>query len=140
MRFYFPRTSCYVLTEFARLDCVIISLVIRLTSVSGPRSTAPQRQISGTRPSLYVVALGKESTVDKQERGVKNCLLEVIFYSRDFNLASYARVIDICVTESRSFDTFASFTWSALDSIHQNHLGREGLRWNDGQLMTCYTN
>ena len=28
---------------------------------------------------------------------------------------------------------------SALDSIHQNHLGREGLRWNDGQLMTCYT-
>ena len=28
---------------------------------------------------------------------------------------------------------------SASDSIHQNHLGREGLRWNDGQLMTCYT-
>ena len=28
---------------------------------------------------------------------------------------------------------------SALDSIHQNHLGREGLGWNDGQLMTCYT-
>ena len=28
---------------------------------------------------------------------------------------------------------------SALDSIYQNHLGREGLRWNDGQLMTCYT-
>ena len=28
---------------------------------------------------------------------------------------------------------------SALNSIHQNHLGREGLRWNDGQLMTCYT-
>ena len=28
---------------------------------------------------------------------------------------------------------------SALDSIHQNHLGREELRWNDGQLMTCYT-
>ena len=25
---------------------------------------------------------------------------------------------------------------SALDSIHQNHLGREGLRWSDGQLMT----
>ena len=32
------RTSCYVLTEFARLDCVIISFVIRLTSVSGPWS------------------------------------------------------------------------------------------------------
>ena len=32
-----------------------------------------------------------------------------------------------------------SFNGSALDSIHQNHLGREGLRWNDGQLMTCYT-
>ena len=31
------------------------------------------------------------------------------------------------------------FSRSALDSIHQNHLGREGLRWNDGQLMTCYT-
>ena len=30
------RTSCCVLTEFARLDCVIISFVIRLTSVSGP--------------------------------------------------------------------------------------------------------
>ena len=28
---------------------------------------------------------------------------------------------------------------SALDSIHQNHLGREGLRWNDEQLMICYT-
>ena len=34
----FSRTSWYVLTEFARLDCVIISLVIRLTSVYGPRS------------------------------------------------------------------------------------------------------
>ena len=31
------------------------------------------------------------------------------------------------------------FTRSVLDSIHQNHLGREGLRWNDGHLMTCYT-
>ena len=28
---------------------------------------------------------------------------------------------------------------SALDSIHQNHLDREGLGWNDRQLMTCYT-
>ena len=33
--------------------------------------------------------------VDKQERGVENCLLEVFFYSRDFHLASYACVIDI---------------------------------------------
>ena len=33
--------------------------------------------------------------VDKQESGVENCLLEVIFYSRDFYLASYACVIDI---------------------------------------------
>ena len=31
------------------------------------------------------------------------------------------------------------FTRSVLDSIHQNHLGREGLRWNDGHLMTYYT-
>ena len=31
------------------------------------------------------------------------------------------------------------FTRSALDSIYQNHLGREGLRWNDGHHMTCYT-
>ena len=34
---------------------------------------------------------------------------------------------------------FGLLSRSALDSIHQNHLGREGLRWNDGQLMTCYT-
>ena len=40
---------------------------------------------------------------------------------------------DITTTE----DTTA--TLQALDSIHQSHLGREGLRWNDGQLMTCYT-
>ena len=33
--------------------------------------------------------------VDKQGSGVENCLLEVIFYSRDFHLASYACVIDI---------------------------------------------
>ena len=31
------------------------------------------------------------------------------------------------------------FTRSVLDYIHQNHLGREELRWNDGHLMTCYT-
>ena len=35
--------SCYVLTEFARLNCVITSLVIRLTSVTGPWNTAPHR-------------------------------------------------------------------------------------------------
>ena len=58
------------------------------------------------------MALGKESTVDKQERGVEDCLLQAIFYLRDFNLASYARVIDIGAIESRSFDTFASFTHS----------------------------
>ena len=63
---------------------------------------------------FYLVALGKESTVDKQERGVENCLLQVIFYLRDFNLASYARVIDIGAIESRSFDTFSSFTHSLL--------------------------
>ena len=74
MRFYFPRTFCYVLTEFARLDCVIISLVIRLTSVSCPRNTA----------------FGK---------------LESSFITR---------VIDIGVIESRSFDTFVSFTHSLL--------------------------
>ena len=34
------------------------------------------------------------STVDKQERGVESCLLQVIFYLRDFH-ASYTRVIDI---------------------------------------------
>ena len=56
--------SCYVLTEFALLDCVIISLVIRLTSVSGPRNIGalvhPHRgSISGTLPQLHVVALAK---------------------------------------------------------------------------------
>ena len=29
---------------------------------------------------------------------------------------------------------YPAFSRSALDSIHQNHLDREGLRWNDGQL------
>ena len=29
---------------------------------------------------------------------------------------------------------------SALDSIHQNHLGREGLRWNDGKKLRSYDN
>ena len=33
--------------------------------------------------------------VDKQGSGVENCLLEVIFYSRDFHLASYACVINM---------------------------------------------
>ena len=60
------------------------------------------------------MALGKESTVDKQERGIENSLLQVIFYLRDFDLASYTRVIDIGAIESRSFDTFASFTRSLL--------------------------
>ena len=49
--------------------------------------------------------------IDKRERGVENCLLQVIFYLRDFKLASYARVIDLGAIESRSFDTFASFTY-----------------------------
>ena len=31
---------------------------------------------------------------------------------------------------------YAACPRSALDSIQQNHLGREGLRWNDRQLMT----
>ena len=46
------------------------------------------------------MALRKESTVDKKERGVENCLLQFIFCLRDFNLASYARVIDIGAIES----------------------------------------
>ena len=33
--------------------------------------------------------------VNKQERGVENCALQVIFYLRDFYLTSYARVIDM---------------------------------------------
>ena len=52
--------------------------------------------------------------IDKQERGVENCLLQVIFYLRDFHLVSYARVIDIGAIESRSFDTFASLTHGLL--------------------------
>ena len=56
----------------------------------------PHREkISGIRPWLHFVALEKESTIVKQERGVENCLLQVILYLRDFHLASYARVIDI---------------------------------------------
>ena len=36
--------------------------------------------------------------------------------------------------------TKVSVNWSALDSIHQNHLGREGLRWNDGKKLRSYDN
>ena len=43
---WLSRTSCHVLTELARLDCVIISLVIRLTSVSGLRNTALGKESS----------------------------------------------------------------------------------------------
>ena len=64
------------------------------------------------------MALGKESTIDKQERGDENCLLQVIFYLCDFKLASYARVIDLGAIESRSFDTFAGFTHSLLRIQH----------------------
>ena len=38
----------------------------------------------------------------KQERGAENCLLKVIFYLRDFNLASYARVIDSGTIDSHA--------------------------------------
>ena len=37
-----------------------------------------------------------------------------LFFMRDFLLASYVRVIDIGVIESRSFDTFLSFKHSLL--------------------------
>ena len=40
----FPHFLLY--TEFARLDCVIISVVIRLTSVSGPTGIRPHRDKS----------------------------------------------------------------------------------------------
>ena len=45
-----------------------------------------------------------------------------------------------CVLTSLSpIAAVTCFPRSALDSIYQNHLGREGLRWNDGQLITSYT-
>ena len=67
--------------------------------------------IDHRNPTLIICSgLRKESTVDKKERGVENCLLQFIFCLRDFNLASYARVIDIGAIESRSLDAFASFT------------------------------
>ena len=118
-RIWFFRSSCYVLTKFVRLNCVIISLVIRLTSVSSPRNMRilvhPHRgSIRGTLPWFLVVALEKESTVDKEETGVENCLLQVIFYLPDFHLASCERMIDIGAIESFSQDTFASFTHSLL--------------------------
>ena len=92
--------------------CVIISLVICLTS---SYLVHPHRGwISGTLPWLYAVSLGKASTVDKQERWVENSLLKFICYLRDFRLASYARMIDIGAIESRSFNTFASFTHRLL--------------------------
>ena len=42
-------------------------------------------------------------------------------------------------------ERYSQHSWSAYWSavgirFHPNHLGRGGLRWNDGQLMTCYTN
>ena len=32
-----------------------------------------------------------------------------------------------------------SYAVSNRSALDYPHLGREGLRWNDGQLMTCYT-
>ena len=59
-------------------------------------SRAYPQGIDQLYPTLITLgALGKESMIDKQERGVENCLLQVIFYLRDFHLASYACVIDI---------------------------------------------
>ena len=55
------------------------------------------------------MALGKESKVDKQERGVEICLLQVIFYLRDFHLRARDRSVLLF-----SFDTFASFTHSLI--------------------------
>ena len=43
--------------------------------------------------------------VDTQERGVGNCLLQLIFYLRDFHLASCARVIDIGAIDSHAYST-----------------------------------
>ena len=51
------------------------------------------------------MALGKKSTVLKQERGAENCLLQVFFYLRDLNLASYARVIDSGAIDSHAHST-----------------------------------
>ena len=106
--FRFSCTSCYVLTEFARLDCVIISLVIRLTSVSGPGLWVLSYIVTGDRsaePYLNYIKQPFEknpSTVNKQERGVENCALQVIFYLRDFYLTSFdtlqvLRIVYICL-------------------------------------------
>ena len=43
-----------------------------------------------------------------------------------------------CNTQSENI--FLMCLRSALDSIHQNHLGREGLRWNDGKKLRSYDN
>ena len=59
------------------------------------------------------MALGKESKVDKQERGVEICLLQVIFYLRDFHLRARDRSVPLF-----SFDTFASFTHSLIRMEH----------------------
>ena len=59
----------------------------------------------------------KESTVDKQERGVENCLLQVI-YLRDFHLASYARMINICAIDIVLIRHITNFTHSLLWMDH----------------------
>ena len=51
---------------------------------------------------FYLVALGKESTVDKQERGVEICLLQVTFYLRDFHLRARDRYRYLCSHSSHS--------------------------------------
>ena len=81
-----------------------------MTFVSGPRNMSIP--IIGILPWLYLVALGKESIIDKQERGVENYLLQVIFYLRDFHLASYASVIDIGVIDIVLTRHITSFTHS----------------------------
>ena len=44
--------------------------------------------------------------VDTQDRGVGNCLLQFIFYLRDFHLASCAGTIDIGAIDSHAYTRF----------------------------------
>ena len=140
--FRFSCTSCYVLNEFARLDCVIISLVIRLTSVSVPGLWVLSYIVTGNRsaePYLNYIKQPFEknpSTVNKQERGVENCALQVIFYLCDFYLASYARVIDIGAVGIALIRHIASFTHS-LHLFTLEHFSARKIFYKSNKCHEC---
>ena len=74
--------------------------------------------------------------VNKQERGVENCALQVIFYLRDFYLASYARVIDIGAVGIAPIRHIASFTHS-LHLFTLEHFSARKIFYKSNKCHEC---